>query len=81
MPINKKFPLAKLIPALKEFSKKTKRKITFEYLLLGGFNTTQEDAQRVIRLLRGVHCKINLIPYNETEAQAAGFNGNLRSPQ
>ena len=70
MPINKKYPLSVLIPAIKEFIAKTKRKITFEYLLLGGFNTTIEDANSLIRLLRGVHCKINLIAYNDICAEA-----------
>ncbi|MDD5005041.1 MAG: 23S rRNA (adenine(2503)-C(2))-methyltransferase RlmN [Candidatus Omnitrophica bacterium] len=66
MPINKKFPLKKLIPAIKEFAKLTKRKITFEYMLLGGFNTTIEDARQLISLTKGINCKVNLIPFNAT---------------
>jgi len=65
MPINRKYPLEVLIPAIKEFIKMTKRKVTFEYILFGGFNTSIEDAKALLKLLKGVHCKINLIPYND----------------
>jgi 23S rRNA (adenine2503-C2)-methyltransferase len=64
MPINKKYPLAKLLPCLKNFAKKTKRKITFEYMLMGGFNTTIDDARKLVSLIKGVDSKINLIPFN-----------------
>lgn len=65
MPINRRFPLAELLQACREFPMKQGRRITFEYVLLGGVNDALEDAERLARLLRGIPAKVNLIPYNE----------------
>jgi 23S rRNA (adenine2503-C2)-methyltransferase len=65
MPINRRHPLAELLRACREFPMKQGRRITFEYVLLGGVNDTLEDAGRLARLLRGIPAKVNLIPYNE----------------
>ena len=67
VPLNEKYSLKQLIPAVKRFISKTKRQITFEYVLLKGFNDTKEDAAELARVLKGLHCKINLIPYNPAE--------------
>lgn len=64
MPINKKYPLAELMPALKEFVKQTNRKITFEYMLLAGFNTAERDAALLVKTIKGIHSSVNLIPFN-----------------
>jgi len=64
MPINRKYPLKKLVLALKGFPLDSRRRITIEYVLLGGLNDTLEDARRLAVLLRGLRCKVNLIPYN-----------------
>ncbi|MFC1645957.1 23S rRNA (adenine(2503)-C(2))-methyltransferase RlmN [Candidatus Omnitrophota bacterium] len=64
MPISRKNPLDKLFPCLKDFTKRTKRKITFEYLLIGEFNTKLDDAKKLVSGIKGIHCKINLIPFN-----------------
>ena len=66
MPINKAYPLEILIPTLKDYIKKTNRRVTFEYILLDGINDTKECAQELSDLVRGMNCYINLIPYNET---------------
>lgn len=66
MPINKAYPLEVLIPTLKEYVEKTHRRLTFEYILLKGVNDKEEDAVALSRLLKGINCYINLIPYNET---------------
>ena len=66
MPINKAYPLEILIPTLKDYIKKTNRRVTFEYILLDGINDTKECAQELCDLVRGMNCYINLIPYNET---------------
>ena len=66
MPINKAYPLDVLIPTLKDYIKKTNRRVTFEYILLDGINDTKECAQELADLVRGMNCYINLIPYNET---------------
>lgn len=65
MPINRRYPLAELLRACREFPMKQGRRITFEYVLLGGVNDALEDAERLARLLRGIPAKVNLIPYNE----------------
>ena len=66
MPINKVYPLEKLIPALKKYLDKTNRRVTFEYILLSGINDSNESALELAELVKGINCYINLIPYNET---------------
>lgn len=66
MPINKVYPLNELIPALKMYLEKTNRRITFEYILLSGVNDSNECALELAKLVKGINCYINLIPYNET---------------
>ena len=65
MPINKKYPLEALIKACREYPMPRHRKLTFEYILIEGVNASREDAESLARLLRGVRCKVNLIPFNE----------------
>ncbi|HEY8191280.1 MAG TPA: 23S rRNA (adenine(2503)-C(2))-methyltransferase RlmN [Alphaproteobacteria bacterium] len=66
MPINNKYPLAELITACREYpGASTVRRITFEYVMLKDVNDSDEDARRLAKLLQGVPCKINLIPFNE----------------
>jgi len=65
MPINRRWPLAELLRACREFPMKQGRRITFEYVLLGGVNDSLEDAERLARLVRGIPAKVNLIAYNE----------------
>ncbi len=64
MPINKKHPLKELLAAVKVFVKKTKRRVTFEYVLINDVNDSEEDALALSKLVQGLRCKINLIPYN-----------------
>lgn len=65
MPVNRKWNIAALMDACRKFPLKQGRRITFEYVLLRGVNDTDEDAARLIELLRGLPAKVNLIPYNE----------------
>lgn len=65
MPVNKKYPLRELLDAAREFVRMTKRRITFEYILMDGVNDTPEDARRLISIVRSVSSKVNLIAYNE----------------
>lgn len=67
MPINKVYPLRMLIDACRSYPLEPRRRITFEYILLDGVNDSQEDARRLVRLLKGIRCKINLIPFNAYE--------------
>ena len=64
MPINRKYPLEALLAACRKYPLRTWERLTFEYVLLGGFNDSTEDARRVARLLSGVRAKVNLIPWN-----------------
>lgn len=66
MPINRAYPLQKLMPVLKEYVDKTNRRLTFEYIMLKDVNDQVTDALELARLLRGMNCYVNLIPYNET---------------
>ena len=64
MPINRKYPIAKLLEACREYPLRPWEKLTFEYVLLGGFNDAPEDARRVARLVSNLRAKVNLIPWN-----------------
>jgi 23S rRNA (adenine2503-C2)-methyltransferase len=72
MPINRKYPLAELLPALKAYPLPKRRRITIEYTLVAGKNDTPEEARRLATLLRGLPVKINLIPMNPIEASSLG---------
>lgn len=63
--VNKLHPLPELIKACRAYPLDPSRRLTFEYVLLSGENDSPEDAKRLIRLLQGIRCKINLIPFNE----------------
>ena len=65
VPINKKYPLAELIDACRNYPNVSNaRRITFEYVMLKGINDSLEDARDLVILLKGIHAKINLIPFN-----------------
>ena len=64
MPINRKYPLEKLLDACRKYPLKPREWLLFEYVLLGGFNDSPEDAHRVVRLLANLRAKVNLIPWN-----------------
>jgi len=63
--VNKAYPLETLLAACRTFPLKPRRRLTFEYVLLAGANDTEQDAARLVKLMRGLRCKINLIPFNE----------------
>ncbi len=64
MPVNRAYPIKKLLEACREYPLEPRRRITFEYILIRGINDSPEDAVRLTRLLRGIRAKINLIPFN-----------------
>ena len=64
MPVNSAYPVKALIDACKKYTKKTKRVITFEYILIKGVNASEHEARELAKLLKGMLCKVNLIPYN-----------------
>jgi 23S rRNA (adenine2503-C2)-methyltransferase len=65
VPINKKYPLEVLLDAAREYSEKSNRRVTFEYVLLDEVNIRKKDAEAMIKLLKPILANVNLIPYNE----------------
>lgn len=66
MPINKAYKIGDIMDAVRDYIVKTNRRVTFEYILLKGVNDSEECAIKLVNLLKGVNCYVNLIPYNET---------------
>jgi len=74
IPINKKWPISDLIKVNKIYTTQYKRKkITFEYVVMDGINSSQNDAIELARILKSSKCKLNIIPYNE-------INGKYKRP-
>jgi 23S rRNA (adenine2503-C2)-methyltransferase len=67
MPINRKYPIEHLLDACRRYPLRPWEHLTFEYVLLGGFNDSAEDARRVVKLLANLRAKVNLIPWNPGE--------------
>ncbi len=67
MPVNKKYPVRELMNAARYYFNKTKRKVTFEYVLIHGLNDSHEDAEALRHLIHDLPCKINIIPHNKTD--------------
>lgn len=67
MPINKTYPLSQLLDACKKYPLQRGRRITFEYVMIKGINDSMDDAKRLVKLLKGIPSKINLIPFNPVE--------------
>ncbi len=67
MPINNAYHLDELMEVVKEYVSKTNRRITFEYIMLEDINDSEKQALELVKLLKGINCYVNLIPYNETE--------------
>jgi 23S rRNA (adenine2503-C2)-methyltransferase len=66
VPINRKYPLEKLIPACRDYYLETGRRVSFEYILFKGINDTAGQAHSLARLIRGLNCHVNLIAANDT---------------
>lgn len=64
MPLNRKYPLRDLLAACRHYPLRPRERVTFEYVMLNGVNDADADAERVGALVRGINCRINLIPYN-----------------
>lgn len=65
MPVNKKYNISELLKACRYYIDKTGRRISFEYAVIHNVNDTAQDAEGLIRLLKGINCHVNLIPVNE----------------
>ncbi|MBN1945420.1 MAG: 23S rRNA (adenine(2503)-C(2))-methyltransferase RlmN [Bradymonadales bacterium] len=88
MPINRRYPLDRLLACLARFPLPKRARITIEYVLLAGINDSDQDAQRLVRLIRPLRCKVNLIPFNPFPSspfqrpdpgRVAAFQGILQS--
>lgn len=66
MNINKVYRIEQVIEVVKEYIAKTNRRVTFEYIMLKDVNDQVEQALELTKLLKGINCYVNLIPYNET---------------
>ncbi|RZA19946.1 MAG: 23S rRNA (adenine(2503)-C(2))-methyltransferase RlmN, partial [Proteobacteria bacterium] len=64
MPVNKRYNLKELLDGCRQYELGPGRRITFEYVMLQGLNDSRSDADRILKLLRGIPAKVNLIPYN-----------------
>jgi 23S rRNA (adenine2503-C2)-methyltransferase len=69
MKINRAYPIEEVLEAVKTYIVKTNRRVTFEYILLKGVNDSIDQAHELCRLLRGINCYVNLIPYNEVSTK------------
>ena len=67
MPVNRRYPIKSLLQACREFPLPGRRKVTFEYVMMGGINDSLDDAKRLLRLISDIPNKVNLIPFNEHE--------------
>lgn len=67
MPIANAYSLSELIPAAKHYADVTGRRVIFEYALIDGVNSSEENAKELSRLLRGINCHVNLIPLNSVK--------------
>lgn len=72
MPINRRYPIAELIAAIKAYPLPRRRRVTIEYTLVAGKNDTPEQAHKLAALLRGLRVKVNLIPMNPIAASPLG---------
>lgn len=70
MPVNRKYPLEKLLDACRHYPMPGRRMLTFEYILMAGVNDSARDAEKLVGLLKGLHCKFNLIAFNEFPGSA-----------
>ncbi len=79
MPINRKWNIATLLEACRQFPLRQGRRITFEYVLMKGVNDSDDDARRLVELLRGIPVKVNLIPYNENPGLGFASSQEIRA--
>jgi 23S rRNA (adenine2503-C2)-methyltransferase len=79
MPVTKKFPLQTLLDSIQYYYRALKRRVTFEYILFDGWNDSNEDLARLIKLAKTIPCKINIIPFHSIAfTDAAGLAARLK---
>jgi 23S rRNA (adenine2503-C2)-methyltransferase len=70
VPAARRYSVAEIMAAAEEFSRRTRRIVTYEYVLLAGVNDAPEQAEALVGLLQTHPCKVNLIPYNPVEGSS-----------
>lgn len=79
MPINKSYPLKKVISAVDNYMKKTNRKVMFEYIMIDGVNDQPKQARELVELIKGSLSMVNLIPYNPTGVYNTSSQENMEA--
>ncbi|NLT21314.1 MAG: 23S rRNA (adenine(2503)-C(2))-methyltransferase RlmN [Syntrophomonadaceae bacterium] len=78
VPLNRKYPIKRLMQAISDYIEITNRRVTFEYIMLDDINIAKQDAQQLIKLVKPLLANVNLIPYNEVETlpfkRPSGYN-------
>lgn len=77
IPINKRYPIAELLAAVKNYTDMTRRRVTFEWALISGVNDTVEQAMKLATLLKGMLAHVNVIPLNPTD----GYDGQATTQE
>jgi 23S rRNA (adenine2503-C2)-methyltransferase len=78
IPINRRYPLEKLLPVCREYVQRTGRRITFEWALIHEVNDGLDQAQALVELVHGLNCHVNLIPLNPTQGYAVRASSQAR---
>jgi 23S rRNA (adenine2503-C2)-methyltransferase len=78
VPLNRKYPIAEVLQACRDYLGDGRRRVTVEYVMLDGVNDSDAQARALARLLRGLPCKINLIPFNPFPAAHYRRSGAVR---
>lgn len=66
MPVNRRYPIERLLQACREYPLTKKKVILIEYIMIKGLNDSDQDAETLVKLLEGIPCRINLLPFNES---------------
>ncbi len=77
VPINRKWKVSEVIQAMKYYVEKTNRRVTIEYVMLENVNDSFEKAMLLGKLVKNLHCNINLIPYNRTNVNDPFIRSNM----
>lgn len=78
MPVNRRWNLAELLAACREYQAATGRRMTFEYVMLDGVNDSLEEADRLVELLGGLRSLVNLIPWNPVDHPSFRRSSKIR---
>lgn len=79
LPVNRRYPIAELMEAVREYAHATQRRVTFEWALIHQVNDTPEQAQKLAALLKGMLAHVNLIPLNPTQDFAGEASTQIRA--